>query len=84
MQKIIKNDPSDPGKAMNLTMEFSEFPYNEYDSNGWTRNAWTRIYLCNKKFDIPKNSYKKLNIYQLLRKNCDPQRLKVNFLHSRH
>ena len=53
IRKIIKNDPNDPGKAMNLTMEFSEFPYNEYDSNGWTRNAWTRIYLCNKKFDIP-------------------------------
>jgi hypothetical protein len=26
IRKIIKNNPSDPGKAMNLTMEFSEFP----------------------------------------------------------
>ena len=53
IRKIIKNDSSDPGKPMNLTMEFKEFPNNEYDPNGWERQAWTRIYLCNKKFDIP-------------------------------
>ena len=53
IRKIIKNDSNDPGKAMDLTMEFSEFPNNEYNSNGWERNAWTRIFLCNKKFDIP-------------------------------
>lgn len=66
IRKIIKNNPSDPGKPMNLTMEFSEFPNDEYSLNDWERDAWTRIYLCNKKFDIPtKNdlySYDHLNL----------------------
>ena len=26
LEKIIENDSSDPGKPMNLTMEFAEFP----------------------------------------------------------
>ena len=53
IRKIIKNNPSDPGKAMNLTMEFSEFPDYEGSIQDWQREDWIRIYLCNKKFDVP-------------------------------
>ena len=45
LTKIIDNDPSDPGKAMNLTMEFSEFPdYSTYP-NG-KRESYIAILLC--------------------------------------
>ena len=53
IRKIIKNDPSDPGKAMNLTMEFAELPSYEDTSQAWERNSYVRIYLCNKTFDTP-------------------------------
>jgi hypothetical protein len=53
IRKIIKNDPSDPGKAMDLTMEFAELPSYEYSSQAWERNSFVRIYLCNKPFDTP-------------------------------
>ena len=53
IRKIIKNNASDPGKAMNLTMEFNEFPSYRGSSQDWEREDWVRIYLCNKKFDVP-------------------------------
>lgn len=53
IRKIIKNDSSDPGKPMNLTMEFSEFPQYQYSSNDWEGNDFIRIYLCNEEIIIP-------------------------------
>jgi hypothetical protein len=53
IRKIIKNDASDPGKAMNLTMEFEEFPSYRGSQNDWERDGFVRIYLCNQKFNIP-------------------------------
>ena len=45
LTKIIDNDPSNPGKAMNLTMEFSDFPdYSNYPSG--TRETYVGIILC--------------------------------------
>ena len=49
LNKIIENDSNDPGKPMNLTMEFAEFP--NWDSTfgaGYTQNEYMRFYLCNK------------------------------------
>ena len=53
LRKIIKNDLNDPGKAMNLTMEFADLPSYPDGSNQWERNDYVRIYLCNKTFDTP-------------------------------
>ena len=53
IRKIIKNDPSDPGKAMNLTMEFNEFPEERYSLNEWSRDLYVYVILCNKKMDVP-------------------------------
>ena len=50
INKIIANDPNDPGKAMNLTMEFAEFPSYDND-NDWNTERFIRIYLCNRSFD---------------------------------
>ena len=45
LTKILDNDPSDPGKLMNLTMEFSDFPdYTNYGSEG--RGTYVGITLC--------------------------------------
>ena len=45
LTKILENDPSDPGKPMGLTMEFSEFPdYSNYP-NG-ERETYVAIILC--------------------------------------
>jgi hypothetical protein len=45
LTKIIDNDPSDPGKAMNLTMEFSDFPdYSNYPDG--VRETYIGIILC--------------------------------------
>ena len=41
LRKIIKNDASDPGKAMNLTMEFAELP-----NWGYEPNEWVSVLLC--------------------------------------
>ena len=46
LRKIIKNESSDPGKAMNLTMEFAEFPKLDYSTENWERESWVRFYLC--------------------------------------
>ena len=53
IRKIIKNDQNDPGKPMNLTMEFEEFPSYQGSINDWERSDFIRIYLCNQKFNIP-------------------------------
>ena len=45
LTKILDNDPSDPGKPMGLTMEFSEFPdYSNYPNGA--RETWVSIILC--------------------------------------
>ena len=41
LRKIIKNDASDPGKPMNLTMEFAELPTWNY-----TPQEWVSVLLC--------------------------------------
>ena len=49
LDKIIENDSNDPGKPMNLTMEFAEFP--DWESSfgaGYSRGEFMRFYLCNK------------------------------------
>lgn len=53
LRKIIQNDSSDPGKPMNLTMKFSEFPVD--GTNPWYTDRWIRIYLCNTPFIAPTN-----------------------------
>ena len=53
IRKIIKNDPNDPGKAMNLTMEFKEFPEQKYSLNDWERDVNAYVILCNREMDIP-------------------------------
>jgi len=53
IRKIIKNDSSDPGKAMDLTMEFNEFPDEQYSLNDWERDVNAYVILCNKEMDIP-------------------------------
>ena len=46
LRKMIKNDASDPGKPMNLTMAFQEFPvYKDYNPR-----EFMYIYLCNREF----------------------------------
>jgi len=46
IRKIIRNNSSDPGKPMNLTMEFSEFPdYKDYAGGG--QETYVGIILCN-------------------------------------
>ena len=54
IRKIIKNDSSDPGKPMNLTMEFNEFPSYDY-GQGWEQDQWMRVILCNVPFAAPAN-----------------------------
>ena len=45
LRKIIKNDPTDPGKPMNLNMEFSELPdYTAWGSNGY--QSGVSLFLC--------------------------------------
>jgi len=45
LRKIIRNDSSDPGKPMNLTMEFSELPdYSQWGSDG--RSSGISLFLC--------------------------------------
>ena len=51
LRKMIKNDASDPGKPMNLTMEFNEFP--TYENQAYEFDDWVRIYLCNSHFEPP-------------------------------
>ena len=46
IRKVIKNDPNDPGKPMNLTMEFSEFPNTQYYYEG-KQDTYVGITLCN-------------------------------------
>lgn len=53
IRKIIKNDSSDPGKPMNLTMEFNEFPDQPYSLNDWERDVFVYVILCNQEMDIP-------------------------------
>ena len=53
IRKIIKNDSSDPGKPMNLTMEFNEFPDQPYSLNDWERDVYVYVILCNQEMDIP-------------------------------
>jgi hypothetical protein len=53
LRKIIKNDLSDPGKPMNLTMEFSDLPSYRDSIQQWERDNYVRIYLCNKSFETP-------------------------------
>ena len=45
LTKILENDPSDPGKPMGLTMEFSEFPdYSNYP-NGEEKHMLQLFYV---------------------------------------
>ncbi|MEL1226655.1 MAG: hypothetical protein VW963_07915 [Candidatus Neomarinimicrobiota bacterium] len=53
IRKIIKNDPDDPGKPMNLTMEFNEFPNNPYSNEDWFRDITVHVILCNRDVDVP-------------------------------
>ena len=53
IRKIIKNNPSDPGKPMNLTMEFNEFPDRPYSLEDWESDVYMYIILCNQEMDIP-------------------------------
>ena len=53
IRKIIKNDSSDPGKPMNLTMEFNEFPDQPYSLDDWERDVYVYVILCNQEMDIP-------------------------------
>jgi hypothetical protein len=53
IRKIIENDSSDPGKPMNLTMEFNEFPDEPYSLNDWERDVWVYLILCNKEMEVP-------------------------------
>jgi|TARA_B110000881_G_scaffold183243_1_gene170375 hypothetical protein len=46
IRKIIKNNPSDPGKPMNLSMEFSEFPNTQYYYEG-KQDTYVGVILCN-------------------------------------
>ena len=54
IRKIIKNDSSDPGKPMNLTVEFNQFPSYDYGT-GWERNNYMIVILCNTPFEAPVN-----------------------------
>ena len=53
IRKIIRNDSSDPGKPMNLTMEFNEFPDEPYSLNDWERDVYVYVILCNQEMDVP-------------------------------
>ena len=45
IRKIIRNNPSDPGKPMNLTMEFSEFADTQYYYEG-RQDTYVGVVLC--------------------------------------
>ena len=61
LRKIIKNDSNDPGKAMDLTMEFQDFP----KWGDWKPQEYVVIFLCNGDFSstagFPTN-FNQLNI----------------------
>jgi len=46
LRKIIRNDSNDPGKAMNLTMQFQDFP----KWGDWKPQQYVVIFLCNGDF----------------------------------
>lgn len=50
IKKVIANDSSDPGKAMNLNVEFQDLP----TWNGWSPQEYAVIFLCNKDFTYSK------------------------------
>ena len=56
IRKIIKNDASDPGKPMNLTMEFQEFPQYDWTDDLWREERAVNIFLCNKSINVPTRS----------------------------
>ena len=62
IRKIIKNDSNDPGKPINVTLEFQEFPkVNNGLDELWQTERTANLFLCNKSIDIPTRSY----IYQM-------------------